>query len=144
MLDENPDDNFRKEITEFTPATFENFSNEYWKGNGNRLVRMYYYAQRGLALLNDFKYLFAAILGVYITLKFTNPIWMGVMAIVSLPPLIFIGRWQLRKVARVSEWVGTHFGSVLGYNRYNIEVRMVNLMEDIKEELKKLNAKKMF
>src|SRR3990167_5273934 len=138
---ESPKDSFREEITEFTPATFEKFANEYWQGQGNRIVRYYYYAQRGLGLLNEFKYLGAAIFGVYITMKFTNPIWLAVMVIVSLPPLIIIGYWQLKRIARVSEWVGTHFGSVLGYNTYNIQVRQTKLLEEISRCLKNLEDK---
>jgi hypothetical protein len=111
----------------------------YWEGKENLLIRVWVYAQRGLGIINEFKYLVAGIMAGYVILRFTNPWWMLVIGLVSLPFIILLGRWQLHKVSRVSEWVGVQYGSVLGYNNYNLSIRTVELLEDINKKLDNLN-----
>ena len=41
----------------------------YWNGSKNRVVRWYFYCQRGLALFNEFRYLIMLIFGAYMLLK---------------------------------------------------------------------------
>lgn len=110
-------------IDEYVPS--------YWEGPKNILIRYYVYAQRGLSLINDFKYLVAGIMAGYVILKFASPIWMLWIGLISLPILILIGRWQLHKVQKVSEWVGTQFGSVTKYNSYNMSIRQLEILEEI-------------
>jgi len=119
----------------------EDWQPQYWEGKENILIRLWVYTQRGLGIINEFKYLVAGIMAGYVILKLTNP-WLALMVgILSLPPLIFLGRWQLHKVSKVSEWVSAQKGSVLGYSGYNIQVRSMELLESIDKKLDELLKK---
>ena len=117
-----------KRIEEYLP--------EYWEGRTNTVVRYWVYLNRGLDVANQLKYVVAGILALYVILKFTNPIWMAVMFIISLPILTFIGRWHLYKAAKSQEYITTIKGSVTGYSNYNAQVEIVVLLKQI---LAKLN-----
>ncbi len=106
----------------------------YWEGRSNIFVRLITYAKIGVNQVNDYKYIGAAIFGVYYALKLSNPWWLLLMGLVSLPLLILLGRWWLYRGAKASEFVTTQKGSVLKYDAYNIQV-------EILEELKRLNNK---
>ena len=108
----------------------------YWEGNSNLLIRTWTYIKVGLQQANDYKYVAAAIFGIYYTLKLANPIWIGVMFIVSLPLLAVLGRWWLYRGQKTSEFVTTTKGSVLGYNSYNIQIQQNELLEEILNALK--------
>ena len=120
-----------RKIDEYVPI--------YWEGKENILIRLWVYAQRGLGIINEFKYLVAGIMAGYVILKFTNPWWMLLIGFISLPFIIILGRWQLHKVSKVSEWVGTQYGSVLKYNSYNLQIETVELLKSIDKKLAQLN-----
>lgn len=107
-----------------------------WQGKQNILIRLFTYAKVGLQQVNDYKYIGAAIFGIYYTLKLHHWIWLVVMGVVSVPILILLGRWWLYKGSKASEFVTTQKGSVLGYNQYNIAVRTMELLESIDKKLK--------
>lgn len=112
---------------------------EFWEGAQNVAIRMWTYILTGLAQVNNYKYVAAAIFGIYYTLKLVNPIWIGVMFIVSMPLLAVLGRWWLYKGAKTSEYVTTNKGSVIGYRGFNMGVRQIELLEQILNELKRKN-----
>lgn len=106
----------------------------FWEGKQNVFVRLITYAKIGVNQVNDYKYIGAAIFGVYYTLKLTNAWWLLLMNLIVLPALILLGRWWLYRGAKASEFVTTQKGTVLGYSAYNVQC-------EILEELKKLNDK---
>ena len=120
-----------KPIKEYLP--------EFWEGKTNQIVRLWVYLNRGLDVANQLKYVVAGILALYVILKFTNPVWIAVMFVVSLPILTFIGRWHLYKAAKSQEYITTIKGSVTGYGNYNLQIQIAELLEQI---LAKLNEKK--
>ena len=54
---------------------------------------------------------------------------------ITLGIAIILGRWWLHKGAKTSEFVITQKGTVIGYDQYNVGVRQVELLEDIKKKL---------
>ena len=130
---------------EFETMETSKFLKTYWEGHHNKLIRLWIYTQRGLQMLNEFKYLLAAIISGYVILKLNQPVWMVVVGLASLPPLIILGRWQLRKVGKVEQWIGTEYGNVLKWKPYNILVKQLELFKEILktlEEIKQQNAKR--
>lgn len=109
----------------------------YWEGRQNILIRLWTYTKIGLQQINEFKYVAAAIFGIYYTFKLANPFWLIVMFFISIPCLILIGRWWLHRGAKTAEWVNTHFGSVIGYNSYNLQIKQTELLEKILKKLTK-------
>lgn len=125
------------EKMKFEPINRDKALKIYWEGTQNKIIRLWVYLKRGLDQVNEFKYVAAAIISLYVILKITNPLWMIIVALACIPPLMLIGRWQIKKVGKVEEWIGTEHGSVLRYNNYNIQVRQLELLEKINKKLNK-------
>ena len=107
----------------------------YWTGSKNKIVRYWVYLEKGMELINKGRYFILAILGLYFTLKLTNPLWLGVMFVVGTPTLIVVGRYYLHRVSRIQEWVNATFGSVLGYQQFNAVVESLEELRKIRELL---------
>ena len=104
--------------------------NTYQKGHITGKV--YFYIQRGLALVNEFKYLVAGIIAFYYMLKLDNVKWLVGIMIISFPVLFIIGWFYVHKIAKVFDWLTVEYGT--HWSRYSF-----TLQEKIVEELEKLN-----
>jgi hypothetical protein len=109
---------------------------EYWNGNKNKAVRWYFYVQRGLALVNDFRYLLMGIFGVYLLLKIDNPIWLFLMFIIAVPVLLFLGWLQVHHMAKVINWLEVEFASYWSRYSFDLSERSVKALEDINKKTK--------
>jgi len=107
---------------------------KYWDGNKNRSIRYYFYMQRGLTLLNEFRYLIMAVFAVYITLKFENPLMLPLMFLVALPVLVFLGYLSVHHIAKVIEYLNVQYAT--HWSRYGI-----GLQEKRNALLKEINEK---
>ncbi len=119
------------------------YTKTYDKGVLNHGVRGWYYLQRGLALVNEFKYLVAGILALYYTLELGNVWYLIIIFAVSIPLLTFVGWFYTFKMAKALEWTNMIFSSYFG--RYQIDLNEKNtehtikttlLLEEILQELK--------
>jgi hypothetical protein len=104
---------------------------EYWNGTKNKLIRYYFYCQRGLDLFNNFKYVIMAIFGIYYTLKLKNPDLLLGMFLFSIPLLMFIGYWSVHHIGKVTDWLNIKFST--HYSLYSIK-----LQEEIKNAVQEL------
>lgn len=125
----------------------EEIRNEYTKrydtGVLNHGVRAWFYLQKGLNLINEFKYLVAGILALYYTLQLDSyTILLGIF-IVSIPILTFIGWFHTHKMAKALEWTAMVFSSY--FARYNVDLnentadntaKTVKLLEELLQEIK--------
>lgn len=109
---------------------------KYWNGVANRGVRYYFYCNRGLTLLNEFRYLLMGILAVYALLKLDNPWTMLVMFVVAVPILCVLGWVFTHKMARVMDFLNINFST--HFSKYSIEMqeRQVKALESIEEKIK--------
>lgn len=112
----------------------ENNRNLYWIGNVNKGIRYYFYIQRGLTLLNEFRYLIMAILALYAILKLDNPWLMPIMLLGSLPILLILGYISVHYMSKVMDYLSVHFGT------YQSK-RSLELQEQTLEALHKFNEK---
>lgn len=110
--------------------------NQHWDGNANRVVRYYFYLQRGLSVLNEARYLVLAIMGTYALLKMDNPWMMLVMFLVSLPILGALGWLYTFKMAKTMDWLNVKFST--HFSKYSIELqeRQVKAVESIDGKIK--------
>ena len=123
------------------PEPIEEQMPEFWEGNQNMLVRYWTYLHRGLDLINQAKYWIAGVIAMYVMFKLSNPLWMAVMFILSTPVLIIVGRWHLYKASKPQEFIIAQKGTVLGYKPYNMQIRQLELLEEILKELKNEDIK---
>jgi hypothetical protein len=114
----------------------EQYEPEFWEGGKNIAIRAWTYVLVGLGQVNNYKYVAAAIFGIYYTLKLVSPIWIAIMFVVSLPLLALLGHWWLYKGSKTSEFVSTNKGSVVGYSGYNAQIRTIELLEELIKEVK--------
>lgn len=108
---------------------------EYWKGWQNKLIRYFYYLNRGVDIFNQFKYLFALIFGIYFTFKLRNPMVILIMTGISLPLLMIFGYLQTHRIGKVNDWLNVKFSTFYGKLQFE-------LLQKIIDELKILNDKK--
>ena len=139
-------------MSNFKPITFtEEYTQKYWEGSGNRFARFYTYLQKGFGLVNEAKNYILIIFGTYWTIK-TMDWWirtnlsdmtlvtgLGIGAIVGIGFLVLIGRWDLFKLSKAREFAMVQHGSVTQYGNYNMQVKALELQEEILKELKKIN-----
>lgn len=122
------------------PRIFEKdheVSRQYHDGKKNTAIRFYFYAQRGLMLLNEFRYLVMAIFALYYTLRLDNPILLFVMFFVSLPVLIFLGYINVHHMAKVMEYLNIRFATVWSRYGFTLHEDRNNILKEIKDLLQK-------
>ena len=110
----------------------------YYKGWVNKIIRVYFYLNQGLDLLNQFKYLLGGVLGLYYLLKLDNYKWMIFMVGVSLPILTVAGYIWVYRAKKSIDWFTLEYTTY--YNKYTIEMqeRQIELLEKLNEKLDKL------
>lgn len=106
---------------------------KYWNGPKNKAIRFYFYSQRGLALLNEARYLIMGVFALYYTLRLENPAFLVVMFAIAIPILIFIGWVSVHHIGKVVDWLNVQFSTHFG--RYQI-----TLLEEIRDALKEKNV----
>jgi len=109
----------------------------YIDGRKNFFIRLYYYLNQGLSLVNDFKYLVAFIFAVYYTLKLANPMWLVIIFGVCMPLLIFIGWVRVWHVSKVMDWLNIELSTYWNRYTYTLNEKQIALLEEIVKELKK-------
>ena len=107
----------------------------YWNGGRNKIIRMYFYQQRGLSLFNELRYLILAIFGIYVLLKLSNPLWLLIMFVISVPILIFVGWLQVHHMAPVINWLDVTYGSYWTKKSMEWQERQVKSLESIDEKM---------
>ena len=127
----------------------EKYDQTYDKGLLNHGIRAWFYLQRGLQMINEFKYLVAGILAFYYTLELHSILLLISIFLVSIPVLIVIGFFQTHKMAKALEWTGMMFSSYFARHNVDLQEQQVlftgeqkKLLEEILAELKKSNERK--
>lgn len=101
----------------------------YWDGFKNKAIRFYFYVQRGLALLNEARYLIMGIFALYYTLRLDNPFILVGMFAIAIPVLIILGWLSVHHIGKVIDWLNIQYST--HFSRYQI-----TLLEEIRDELR--------
>lgn len=111
---------------------------DYMKGTENTLIRYYYYINRGLDIVNQFRNLFLGFIAVYLGLHLTNIGWILVMFILSLPILTIVGWYNTHKVLKNSEYLATQFSTHFARSQFDLIKEQVEELKKINEQLTRL------
>ena len=116
---------------------------KYWEGRENFFIRYFTYMERGLGVFNQFKYYIALPYATYYTFEFMKDyagalFWIPLMILGGLPILVIIGRYQLQKMNKTTEYVNTISGSIFQYKPMQLSIEQVQLLTEIRDSLKKL------
>ena len=112
---------------------------DYWNGTKNRSVRYYFYVQKGLALLNELRYLVMAIMGIYVIFKFNNPLLMPLMFFASVPILVFFGWLDVHHMAKIMEFLNIKYSTHYSKRNYDLQEERNILIKELLKELKNQN-----
>ena len=138
-------------MSEFKPITFtDEFITKFWDGTENKIVRYQSYLRRGFSLFNETKNYILLLFGSYWTIRTADywlvldigDVWLilglGFCAITGLVFLLYLGRWDLYKAQKATEFINNRHGSITGFQGFNMAVRNLEFQEEILKELKKL------
>lgn len=116
------------------------YTRTYDKGILNHGVRAWFYLQKGLDLVNQFKYLVAGILAIYYTLKLESHIVLLSIFVISIPVLTFVGWFYTHKMSKAMEWTAMVFSSY--FARYNVDLAEKNTQStaEIEKEIKEIKS----
>ena len=109
----------------------------YLTGAVNRLIRYYFYLNKGLDVVNQFRNLILGIVGVYIALELKNWGWLAGMFSISIPVLIVVGYYSVHRISKVSDWLGTRFGSHYSIRSFDYQRAQYELLKEINSKIKK-------
>lgn len=121
------------------PQTLYPDDDKYLKGRHNQFIRFYFYLESGMALLDQFRNMFLAVIALYFTLKLENPLWMVVMIIPGMIIMTLLGRYNIHKLSKMKEWLGLRFSSHFAIRSFNYNQKQYELLEEIRDLLKKQN-----
>lgn len=116
------------------------YNKSYDKGLWNHCIRSWFYLQRGLGMLNEFKYVVAGILGIYITLKLESVWWLAGLFVVAIPVLVAVGFLHTHKMAKALEWTSMMFSSYFARHNVDLQEKQVLFTGELKELLKEILA----
>lgn len=123
-------------MSEFKKINLNENRVKYWDGTTNLLARYLAYFLKCVDLINQGKYILAfAGLGVFksdVVISFWYLIAGGLVAV---PLMIIIGRWYMHKAQKTMEFVNQLLGTVTGYDTYNMQVKQLELLEEISKKL---------
>ena len=115
----------------------DDFKRSYDTGIVNHGVKIWFYLQRGLDLLNTFKYLVAGILAFYYALQLDSYEVLIFLFVISIPILTFFGWFHTHKMAKALEWRNMIFSSYFARHNVDLAEENVELLKEILEELRK-------
>lgn len=102
----------------------------------NIFVELYFYAQRGLALFNEFRYLIMSILGLYYVLKLKRKIWFVVMSVVGLVFIIVAGYVQVNFMSKQLNYLEVENASYWSRYGFELQERQTKAVESIDRKTK--------
>ncbi len=115
----------------------ENTKKRYFYGWKNQLIRIYFYLQEGLNLINQFKYLVGGILALGYLIKLENYIYLGLMFVGSLPLLILGGYIWVHRAKKSMEWFSLEFTTHFGKYGVELQEKQLEALEQIANKLNK-------
>lgn len=122
-----------------SPEELNEEDRKYLYGKHNWLIRMYFYLEQGLNILNEFRNWFLGIAALYITLKLENAPYgiliIGAIAVPSLLVLILAGRYNVHRLSKMKEWLTLRFSTHYGIRTYNHQEMQTKLLLEIRDLL---------
>lgn len=105
----------------------------------NNLIRIYFYLNNGVSILNNFRNLFLGIFALYFALKLTSPILLVIMFIVAVPILVICGYYNVHHISKLSEQLSVRFGTHYGIKQFELVEEQTKLLRKIEKLLKEKN-----
>lgn len=114
---------------------------QYYDGFKNQIIRIWYYLNHGLGLMNEFKYLIGGILATYYFLKTDNLKLMIWMFVIALPILVFAGWFWTHKAKRTIEYFDIKYTTHFGQYNIRLQEKQIETLQELGKQIHKLNDK---
>jgi len=111
----------------------------YLEGRKNAVVKVYFYIERGLQLVNDFKYVIAGVLALYFAINLDNIIFIPITFFVALPILWLIGYIWITYAVKSMEWINIEHATFWTRYNYSLQEKQLEFLEKLCGELAELN-----
>lgn len=99
-------------------------------------IRLYFYANKGAGVVNDFKNVGLMVLGLYFAMKLTNPWLLIPMSLGSLIALTVLGWYATHHMFKVMDYLGIRYGTHFAKKTYDRQQETVDLLRSIEALLK--------
>jgi hypothetical protein len=113
----------------------EDKKSKYWDGNKNKAIRYYFYMQKGLALLNEFRYLLMAIFMFYHFLKIDNILIIPIMFVVCVPCLAFLGHMAVHQMDKVMEYLNIEYATHFSRHNIDLQEKQLKVLKGIEDKM---------
>ena len=100
----------------------------------NILIKIYFYINNGVTILNNFRNLGLGIFALYFAMKLANPLWLIVMGLIALPILAVVGYYNVHRISKISEQLSVKHGTHYGIQQFELQQKQVELLEKIYEQ----------
>lgn len=130
-----------KPLNEIVDLTEED--KKYLRGPHNWAMRMYFYLNSGLGMTNNFHTIAITLLAVAVVFKNMHPALLGALAFAAVLILIVIGRYNVHRLSKMSEWLNLRFSTHFGIKSFNYQEEQVKLLKEIRDMLKGQQADKL-
>lgn len=123
-----------------------NSEKRFMQGKINLLIRLYYYFQEGVNQLNSVRtlgYALIGIAGVFAVSQSEANYWGIIIAVglISIPIFVVAGYLWVKRGRKSTEYFALKYTSTYGKYGVQMQERQMQLLEEINEEIKKLNNK---
>ena len=92
---------------------------------------MYFYLQRGMTWVNEFKYVAAGIFAVYYTLKLDNHIFIPLADLVVIPVLTVSGWVYVHWIAKPIDWLNIEYATYWQRYSFSLQEKQNELIEKV-------------
>lgn len=118
------------------PVSGHTKKQDYLKGKENWIIRMIFYWTSGTNFWNIFRNIIFGIIGLYAVLKLTNPLWMVVMFLGSIPFFILSGWYVIHRMNKINEWLSMKFATHYAIKQFTLNEEQTKLLKEIRDLLK--------
>lgn len=109
-------------------------------GGQNWLIRMYFYLENGLNILNEFRNWFLGVAALYLALKLeANSHGLLIISAVALPSLValvILGKYNVHTLSKMKEWLSVRFSSHYSLRNFNYQEQQAELLREIRDILR--------
>lgn len=113
----------------------QQYDSQYMPGLENRVYRYWFYLNNGLNIVNQFRNLILAILGLYFVLKIDNWLILPAIFIPSIVILTIVGYYITHRVNKVMDWLSLRFATHYGIKQFNLQQNISETLERIEKKL---------
>lgn len=118
----------------------QELDSQFMPGLENRAIRYYFYLQAGLNIVNNFRNLILAILGIYIALHLEAWWLLVVMFIPSAIILTVVGYFVVHRVNKIQEWLGIRFSTHFAKKQFDLQEGIYEELREIRKALTRGNT----